>query len=320
MKDLRWVGSVGLGVAVVLISQAAFGQSNLSPAKLIEEFDEDRDGKLDVNELGKALAGETPEEEPAFLRVLHDAKDVPTSLETSVATFMGERGTPQVDLISAVHLADVGYYEELNRLFRQYDVVLYELIAPEDGRVPQPGHRSRHPVGRLQEGIKSYLDLSFQLHHIDYSAKNLVHADMSPEEFSQSMKDRGESFLQVFFRMMTQATTQSATKKAPSDADFLIALFAEDRSLRMKRLMATQFEDMESQMAVFSGPDGSTLITERNKKAIEVLRRELDRGHDRIAIFYGAGHMQDMAERLTNEFGLKSTGQRWLQAWDLTSK
>jgi len=35
---------------------------------------------------------------------------------------------------------------------------------------------------------------------------------------------------------------------------------------------------------------------------------------DRIAIFYGAGHMPDLAERLYDELGFEETNQRWLRA------
>ena len=57
--------------------------------------------------------------------------------------------------------------------------------------------------------MKNVLKLEFQLDCIDYSVPNMVHADMSPEEFSQSMKDRGESFLKMFLRAMGQAMALS---------------------------------------------------------------------------------------------------------------
>jgi hypothetical protein len=117
--------------------------------------------------------------------------------------------------------------------------------------------------------------------------------------------------------MMGQAAAQSGRSSAPSDGELLMALFAPDRPLRLKRILATQFEDLEEQMSIFEGPSGSTLITQRNKRALEVLRRQLDQGHGRIAIFYGAGHMSDMAKRLEQEFGLQYDSSRWLTAWNL---
>jgi hypothetical protein len=154
------------------------------------------------------------------------------------------------------------------------------------------------------------------LDEVDYTAEHLVHADLSPEQFAASMERRGESFLQILFRAIGQASTQA--DKGPSDAELLMALFAADRPLRLKRILADQFQDLEKQMEIFSGPDGSTLITERNKRAIEVLQQQIADGQRRLAIFYGAGHMPDMAERLQRELQLVHRKTRWLVAWELS--
>jgi hypothetical protein len=70
-------------------------------------------------------------------------------------------------------------------------------------------------------------------------------------------------------------------------------------------------------MTALDGPQGSTLITERNKVALKKLSEQIAAGKKRIAIFYGAGHLKDMQQRLIDEFHLKSSGQEWLTAWNL---
>jgi hypothetical protein len=118
---------------------------------------------------------------------------------------------------------------------------------------------------------------------------------------------------------MGQSAAQQATgKQTVSDVDILFALLAKDRAFRLKRIMAQQFEGMESAVSIFEGPDGSTIISERNKKCFEVLQREIDKGHKRIGVFYGAGHFPDMEARLAADFGLQRAGETWLVAWDLT--
>ena len=77
---------------------------------------------------------------------------------------------------------------------------------------------------------------------------------------------------------------------------------------------------MESLLVGFSGPEGSTLITERNKRALEVLRKQQAAGKHKLGVFYGAGHLSDMHKRLVEEFGLKPIGIVWLEAWDLREK
>jgi len=266
------------------------------------------------------------DEAPKWLRIERDDDGEPTALQTAIVRYQpkdGEAG-PVVDLVGAIHVADRQYYENLNKEFKNYDVLLYELVAPEKA-VPKRGQggRSTHAVGAMQNGMKDMLELEHQLGWIDYQQKNFVHADMTPEQFSKSMSDRGESFLQMFFRMMGHSIAMQSKQQAQgknTDIQLLAALFAKDRALRLKRVMADQFQDMEMMMVGFSGPDGSTLITERNKVALEVLQAQLDGGKKKLAIFYGAGHMKDMDERLQKDFGLEPVETRWITAWDLGDK
>lgn len=276
----------------------------------------------------KAAAGKKAaakkKDEPLFIRLLRDQEGTATALETSTVRYVAtddKRKGLIVDLIGVVHIGEKEYYEKLNEQFKQYDAVLYELVAPEGTRVPKGGAKSKHPVGQLQQLMKNVLELDFQLDHIDYHQQNFQHADMSPEDFAKSMADRDESFLELFLKMMAQGMVQQSKKDGKStDAELLLALFDRNRALALKRVFAEQFEDLDGAMGALSGPEGSTLVTERNKKALEVLEQDIDDGQQRLAIFYGAGHMPDMAERLEQEFGLKRQGEEhWLTAWNMAS-
>ncbi|HEY2415441.1 MAG TPA: hypothetical protein VGI40_24575 [Pirellulaceae bacterium] len=267
-----------------------------------------------------AAAAETPEE-PKFIRVRRDDEDRPVAMETAVVHFTSKtRPGVSIDLIGAVHIADRSYYDELNKLFEKYDVVLYELVAPEGTRIPQGGRKekSTHPIGIMQEGMSSILELSHQLACVDYTKANLVHADMSPDEFAKSMEDRGESFIQMFLRLMGTGIAQSAAGAGGmNDADILMALFAKDRAMKLKTLMAQQFQSLEGAMSALDGPGGSAIITERNKKCFEVLDKQIAAGKKKIAVFYGAGHLPDMQKRLEADYGFHRAGESWLTAWNL---
>ena len=264
------------------------------------------------------------EDETKFIRLTRDEDDKATGLQTATVRYVApdaERKGLAVDLIGVVHIGEKEYYDRLNEQFKQYDAVLYELVAPEGTRVPKGGARSAHPVGQLQTAMKNILELSFQLDHVDYHQKNFEHADMSPDDFAKSMADRGESIWEIFLKMLAQGMVQqSKSGKRTSDAELLLALFDRNRALALKRILAEQFEDLDGAMGALNGPEGSTLITERNKKALEVLKKNIEDGEKRLAVFYGAGHMPDMAERLEQDFGLKREGaEQWLTAWDLRS-
>jgi hypothetical protein len=258
-----------------------------------------------------------------FIRVAKSEDDSPQSMDTAIVRYTpADSKFPKlkVDLIAAVHVGEAEYYRQLNRRFKKYDALLYELVAPEGTRIPKGGGGATRssPLGAVQGGMTSVLGLKFQLEEIDYTPENLVHADLSPEEFSRSMKDRGESFMQMFFRMMGQAMAQQSRDPSGSgDMKLLMALFAKDRELRLKRIMAEQFQDLEGSIAALEGPNGSTIISERNKRALEVLQKQIKAGKRRIGIFYGAGHLPGMERRLIDDFGLERAGVEWLEAWNL---
>jgi hypothetical protein len=260
-----------------------------------------------------------------YLRVARDEKGQPTALEAAIVRFAPadrSKTAPTVDLVAAVHVAEPSFFDQLNKEFKGYDAVLYELIAPEGAKPPKDGAAaSGNPVSAVQNAMTQMLELEFQLKGIDYSAKNFVHADLSPDEFRRSMRDRDESVASIFLRMMGYAMAQEGKQSGgTSDADLLMALFDKNRALALKRVMAEQFEQLGGMLEVLDGPKGSTLISDRNKRALDVLRQQIDGGKKKFAIFYGAGHMPDMEKRLHDDFGLARVETRWLKAWDLVGK
>lgn len=314
---------LGLALAWLLLWSVAVAQEKPDPPKPAE---------VAPPAESKVEAEAAEAEEPRFLRLTRTEDDSLVALETAIVRHVPVDSKPPrkgkkrrsntltVDLVSAVHIAEKEYYQELNKRFQEYDVVLYELVAPEGTQVPEGGvERGGHPVSRLQFGMTAMLELEFQLNGVDYTADNFVHADMSPEQFTQSMRDRGESVFQMFCRMMGYAMAKGGSSSG-GDMRLLMAFFDKNRAMALKRAMAEQFEDMEGSLMAINGPNGSTIITERNKVALEVLREQIDEGHRKLAIFYGGGHMSDMQERLLDDFQLEPSKTEWIVAWDLTDE
>jgi hypothetical protein len=276
----------------------------------------------------KSAAGhaEKPGEHAAtakYLRVVHDAQARVVGLETAIVSFgpaTPRAANVQIDLVAAVHIADKSYYQELNRRFAVYDAVLYELVAPEGTRIPQGGRKDKRAGNMLsaaQLGMKDVLKLEFQLDQVDYTQKNLIHADLSPEQLIKSMRDRKEGLADIFTRLLAYSLAKQAQGGDDGQIQLLMAMFDKNRSLALKRVMADQFQEMECMTAVLEGPKGSTLIGERNRRALEVLKEQIAAGKKKIAVFYGAGHMADMEKRLRADFSLKPNATQWLQAWDM---
>ena len=270
-------------------------------------------------------AAETPqaktgdgETDAKFLRFV-EPEDGSARLECAIVRYRSPNGSI-VDLVGAVHIADQSYYDDLNALFKSYDSMLYEAVAPKDVR---PTGDSDSPVSALQHAMKDLLGLSFQLEGIDYQAENFVHADLEPDEFLAKMDEKGESIFSLMWQVLLAEMKRTGEDPEASQAQgtmMLLALFAKDRARALKVVLGKQFDDLE-RMAAGLGKsadgEGSVLLVGRNKAALRVMKERLDAGDKRLAIFYGAAHLADMERRLLTEFGFKKVSEEWLTAWDI---
>ncbi len=284
-----------------------------------------------TDETNQQLPSQLAKSKSQFLRVLNDRNEEPLALQTAITRYRPQQGELVVDLIGAIHIGEADYYEQLNRQFEEYDVVLYELVAPAGTRVPAGGKRTQtgqgplNLVAWLQQQAKSSLGLQSQLEKVDYQKSNLRHADMSPADISQKMAERGDSALTIGLSAMSELLRQqNVAAPSPENREMITEVANEgifelmNNPLKLKRMMASQF----AQSGVMELGLGETLnqllITDRNAAAIEVLRKEIATGKSKIAIFYGAAHMPDFERHLRDDFGLEKTKQVWVDAWDLT--
>ena len=259
-----------------------------------------------------------------FMRVTkQEGKKIPTSYDTAIVKFTDENNKIEVDLIGAVHIGDKEYYTELNEIFKRYDAVLYELVAEKDTKpADKINGEEKSILSSFQSGMGSALALDFQLNHIDYNVKNMVHADLNPTEFARRVSDRGD-LVQMFYRAMILGIKKSTGDAQKDDLKMqgrmIGAMLASDPALSLKRVLA---EEMINQLDdagwVLGGEEGSAIITDRNAAALKVLRQEIKNGKKKIAIFYGAAHLPEFAGSLAKDFNMKHTGTDWVIAWDLT--
>jgi hypothetical protein len=265
-----------------------------------------------------AVATDTAEDNSAYVR-FNKLSSNTAKLETAIVSFRSSAGVA-VDLVGAVHVGDAAYYHDLNKRFRTYDAVLYELVADESRRA-EPTAPSAHPIGMMQQGMKSMLGLAFQLDEIDYDRPNFVHADVTPEQFEAMQAERGETLFETLLRGSFAEQRRRATEGANPLESFqmLYALMQDDGGHALKFVLGQQFDQLDGALSgLDAGPNGqgSALLSGRNEVAIKVLREQLAKRKRRIAIFYGAGHMPDLEKRL-EKLGFRRQKKAWLTAWDI---
>jgi hypothetical protein len=266
-----------------------------------------------------------------YLRIQRNSRGEPVALQTSIVRFVPASGKGDliVDLVGAVHIADGSYYNTLNKQFDQYDVVLYELVAPKGTRVPKGGRtESDNPLAFVMDIATKFLALESQTKAIDYTKDHFVHSE-STEELAEVLKQRGEDAFTIGLSVVADYLRQqnlqgldseSGEKTGPKDhlgdADLFSLFLDPNASTKLKRNFAEQFDSADITMQLGSTLN-TILIQDRNKIAMKYFGKQLAQGKKRIALFYGAAHMPDFEERLMKDYGLKKQGQHWLTAWDL---
>lgn len=261
----------------------------------------------------------------------------PLALETAVVSYHATQASGKlepngvtVDLIGAVHIGEPSYYAELNRLFDRYDVLLYELVAPEGTVVPLGGKRESkgfNPVGMLQDSAKNMLGLESQLERVDYTKSHFVRADMTPKQIADKMAERGDTAVSLALSTLADALRQQNLAARDPKADEATASSLEEigladilgNPLKMKQVLAAQFAQTGSLDQALGGPLNQLLVVDRNAAALNVLQKQIAAGKKRIGIFYGAAHLPDLEKHLIEDFGLARGSQQWLTAWDLTT-
>lgn len=255
-----------------------------------------------------------------FTRIASDAQGRPTALQLAIVTYGPASGNEglAVDLISAIHIGDRSYYGDLNDRFGAYDVVLYELIIRDESEITPNDSNPANMLSASQIFLKNLLGLAFQLDEIDYSAPNLVHADMTAAMLGDSMAERGESLYVYAWRTFLVALDEYARDPLGlRDFRVLGRMAAHHQNNGLKTAIAYEMADERNMRDFLGGDQGSALIAARNARAMQVLQEQIDAGATRIGIFYGVAHMPDFEQRLGEELSLVRQQTDWINAWQL---
>lgn len=262
-----------------------------------------------------------------FIRVKET--DAVAKLQTAVITY--EKDGKSVELVGAIHLADRRYYEFLNKHFKNYDVLLFEMVGGEklggdlkaeiranDAEQAEvlDGADEEHALGGLNHiyaSMEKALGLVGQAAVIDYRAENFVHADLTLKEFEALQKERGESLLGFMIEMGIKA---ERPEHEPNTMRLMRGIL-EGRSDLVKLEMMQTMSEGDEQIDSLAGEN--VIISDRNARCMEVMDTQLAGGREKIGIFYGAAHFPDMHRRM-EERGFKMIRTKWLTAWQVNKR
>lgn len=276
-------------------------------------------------------------------------------LEVASKTFANRDQTKFVSLVGAVHIADLDYYHRLQSILDSHDVVLFEgvgSVSDEDlsqwtppttaekeselagkRRVQQSYHRSEASsnldfLTTFQTYIGQFLELEFQKDGLNYSRSWWKPADVSIEELQGLMQQKGVNFFDILTMAQSQDMEKQANQLYASMLNnFSAILLGKPITIAAKETFA---ELLSSQMGMMTPNTNSKndtlsrssklmeiLILCRNDKAFQCTKDVMKVPQVKtIAIFYGAGHNNDLERRLIEE-GFELYKEEWLIAWDI---
>ena len=276
-------------------------------------------------------------------------------LQVAARAFLPTNGPGPVIWLTAVsHIGDSNYYAALQKQLAQRTLVLYEGVsAAEDGAAPRRSRMHQAPVetssnapsesvsttaGSLQSSLAAALGLVFQLDVIDYERPNFRNSDLSVAELRS---------LLVRSRNRSNDEGQGAPGAGGESFENLLALMQGDSWLssvlqfglrmlggspKLQALGRLTLIDLLGEIKGDPGQFGAlppdmkqlleVLLQKRNQKVLADLKARLRtaRTEDTVAVFYGAGHMPDLEQRLAAELHYYPSGQLWLNAFSVDLK
>ena len=189
-------------------------------------------------------------------------------------------------------------------------------IDRTDGVQPMP---TTEGEGGMQAELANALGLAFQLEAVDYGADNWVCSDMTFDQLEHELAKRGANagplnaaLGDAGFPAMLAKGMLRLIKLADAFLDGAITDMIKVVMIEMLGDEATVQNSLDQFDPVFA----EVILDERNQVVIDDLAAILEEGTDAetIAIFYGAAHIPDMADRLADQLDYHATEDTWYTA------
>jgi len=290
----------------------------------------------------RSLAADAPTPHP-YTRIANpDTQTV--QLQIALRKFIPSHSRgPAVWLASVMHVGEPEYYHALQRFLDGQTVVLYEGI--NTGAHPHHVHEAAAPATpapppaatpedakggySMQSTLAQSLGLVFQLEAIDYDRTNFLNSDLSIAQIQRIMagnrpapgpgqKGGGNGSFDTLLQIMDGSSFLGSIFKIGMQ---IIAASPQMQAVA-KLTMIEAIGRLKGDMSDVQGlpPDWKqlikVLIQARNQNLMADLKAELKKvpRAGSIAVFYGAGHMDDLEKRVTGDLHYQPADETWLTA------
>lgn len=194
-------------------------------------------------------------------------------------------------------------------------------IAITDGDKIEPIAVSSE--GGIQAELADALNLEFQLTALSYAQPNFRPSDMTMNQLSAAMNDRGLDIGDLSGALDATSFPAQMMKfvlRIVKAADQMMGGGISDMC-RVALIEVLGNEKITGQaMDQFGDGFGDVIIGERNQVVIDDLKQIIENEKDvkSVAIFYGAAHLPDFVERMQDQLGYELTGEeKWFTAMNV---
>ena len=177
----------------------------------------------------------------------------------------------------------------------------------------------------LQVQLANAFRLEFQLEAMDYSKPNWRCSDLAMDEIARRFEARGLDFGPLGGTLAGSSFPAKVVSALLGLLRFFDSLTDGAVADSMKVVLIEMLGNpilLEQGMAQFGPGFDEVIIDDRNQVAIDDLKAIIEHEPEvrSVAIFYGAAHMPDMAQRLKEQLGYEAAEEQWLTAIKLDFK
>jgi hypothetical protein len=282
----------------------------------------------------------------AYTRVANPDTNT-VQLQIALRKFIpAEKAGPVIWLAGVMHVGEPEYYHALQRFLDAQTVVLYEGVNPEahphhvhdataaasNDAMPAAPPTGTNAGYSMQSELARCLGLVFQLEAIDYDRTNFLNSDLSILQLQRIMAEGRppggpgqEGGTNVSFEVLLQIMDGSSFLGSLFKIGMQLVASSPELQGVAKLTLIEAAGRLKGDLSDVQGlpPDWKrlvqVLIRARNQHLLGDLNAELKKisPSGSIAVFYGAGHMDDLEKRVTGELHYRPADEVWLCAFSV---
>ena len=274
------------------------------------------------------------------LRIFSDSKEIQflrttdTALQTSVYTLISKDTNVRLKIIGVLHIADLEYYQNIQKIINDLDYLFYEGIQINaDKTISRYNHslssiaseidanqtkKSIRKNSEFKNEIARFLNFADQLEHLK-PKQNWINADMNFSQFMNVLSSNQVGFDSIANNLSAENRSivndyLELKQLEPTTPDY------NEKVLNFKKKMSQNLVKSCQDLCFLEETklQRTAIIIERNKVAISIVRPKFTSQVPlELGLLYGAAHTPNFVEILTHEYNFEIESYEWLDAWSL---